>query len=225
MDAGREDVRLPERHCKGVTTTLRIPRAATYSQLAIASAAGASLVVGYLTATLGQQVDPITDPVSDYEFHGAGGPLFVAAALLLLGGGLAVLVAIGHARLPHGRAVRVLFGLWGTGLALVAMFPGNRSVLEPTISGEIHRFGSVAVLTCLPIACWLLAGSLRGSPQWRKAAARIRWFAVVGLVTAAAFGVSQFAQWLPLGLLERFALGTELALVVVLALTVQRAVR
>jgi hypothetical protein len=208
-----------------VSTSIRIPRAETFSRLAIASAAGASLVVGYLTATLGRQVDPITDPVSDYELHGAGGPLFVVAALLLLGGGLAVLAAIGHAGLPHGRAVRVLFGLWGAGVTIVAVFPCNRSALDPTVSGEIHRFGGAVLFTCLPIACWLLARSLRGNPQWSNAAARIRWFAVAGLVTAVAFGVSQFVSWLPLGLLERFALGAELGLVVVLALTVQRAVR
>jgi hypothetical protein len=208
-----------------VTTTLRIPRADTFSQLAIASVAATSLLVAYLTVTLGQQVNPITDPVSDYEFHGVGGPMFVASVLLMMASGLAVTTAMDHAGMPRTRAVRVLFGLWAAGLSLVAMFPGNRSAFDPTVSGEIHRFGGAVFLTSLPIACWLLARSLRGHPQWTEAVARIRWFAVVGVLTAAAFGVSQFAQWLPLGLLERFALGAELALVVVLALTVRRATR
>jgi hypothetical protein len=222
MAAGADDTSLSDRHRGEVTTTLRIPRAETFGRLAIASVAAALLVVGYLTATLGQQVDPIKDPVSDYEFHGAGGPLFVAAVLLLISGGVAVIVAMGHAGLPRSRAVRVFFGLWCAGLSLVAVFPANRSAVDPTASGEIHRFGGAVYLTCLPIACWLLARSLRGNPQWTEAATRIRRFAVAGAATAAAFGASEFAQWPAQGLLERFALGSELALVVVLALAAQR---
>jgi Protein of unknown function (DUF998) len=221
MAAGVDDTSLSDRHRGEVTTTLRIPRAETFGRLAIALVAAASLVVCYLTATLGRQVDPIRDPVSDYEFYGAGGPLFVAAVLLLMAGGVAVNVATGQAALPRDRTVRVLFGLWCAGLSLVALFPANRSALDPTVSGEIHRFGGAVYLTCLPIACWLLGRSLQRNPQWAKSAARIRWFAAVGAATAAAFGVSEFAQWLPLGLLERFALGSELALVVVVALSVQ----
>jgi hypothetical protein len=80
-------------------------------------------------------------------------------------------------------------------------------------------------LTCLPVACWQLARSLRSHPQWTHTAVRIRWSAIASGVTSAAFGVSQFAQWLPLGLLERFALGAQLALLVVLASTVRRALR
>ncbi|WP_329047431.1 DUF998 domain-containing protein [Amycolatopsis sp. NBC_01488] len=208
-----------------MTTTLRMPRAEAFSRLAIASVAAAFVVVGYLTTALGGQVDPIRDPVSDYEFHGAGAPLFVAAVLLLISGGLAVIAAMGHADLPRGRAVRVLFGLWCAGLSLVAVFPANRSTADPTVPGDIHWFGGAVYFTCLPAACWLLARSLRGNPRWNRAARRIRWSAAAGVVTAAAFGVSQFARSLPAGLLERLALAAELALVVVLALTVRRPAR
>jgi hypothetical protein len=225
MAAGVDDRRRPAQDRGGVTTTLRLPRAETFSRLAIASVAAAFGVVGYLTAALGGQVDPIRDPVSDYEFHGAGAPLFVVAVLLLISGGLAVIAAMGHAGLPRGRAVRVLFGLWCAGLSLVAVFPANPSAFDPTVPGEIHWFGGAVYFTCLPTACWLLARSLRGNRRWNRAAPRIRWFAAAGVVTAAAFGVSQFAQSLPAGLLERLALAAELALVVVLALTVRRAPR
>jgi hypothetical protein len=110
-------------------------------------------------------------------------------------------------------------------LSLCAVFPGNRTVTESTVSGEIHRFGGALFLVCLPVACSRLARSLRDDPQWTVAGMRIRWFAVAGWGTAGAFGVSQFAHWLPQGLLERFALGAELALLVVLALAVRRAER
>jgi hypothetical protein len=184
-------------------------------------AAGALLVVTYLDIAWIQQVDPILDPVSDYFFH--NGVLFVLAVLQLMAGGLAVTVGMNRAGMPRVRAATVLFRLWLAGLAVVAVFPGNPSVDVSTVSGEIHRFGGAVFLTCLPAACWLLARALHRDPLWTVAARRIRWFTGVSLVTAASFGVAQFVHWLPQGLLERFALGAEVALVVVLALIIRRA--
>lgn len=186
-------------------------------------AIGALLVVGYLDIALIQLVDPITDPVSDYVFH--DGALFVLAVSQLMVGGIAVAAAMNNVNMPHDRAVKVLFGLWLAGLTLVAIFPGNPSVDVSTLSGEIHRFGGAVFLTCLPLACWQLARSLHRSPLWMVAARRIRWFTAVSLLTAAAFGAAQFVSWLPQGLLERFALAAQVALVVVLALTIRRAVK
>jgi hypothetical protein len=184
------------------------------------------VVVGCLTVMLGGQVNPLTDPVSDYALHGDGGqPLFILAILLMIAGGLAVRGAMTHAGMPRGQALNILFGLWYAGLALCAVFPGNRSATETTLSGNIHRFGGALFLTALPVACWWLVRSLRQHPQWTHTAARISWYALALTATAAAFGVSQFAQWLPLGLLERFALGAQLALLIVLASTVRRALR
>jgi hypothetical protein len=208
-----------------VTATPVRPRAETLAWLTIVLSVASLVVVGWLSVKLGQQVDPITDPVSDYALHAAGEPGFVLAVLLMIAGGLTVRAAMRHAGMPRERSLNVLFGLWCAGLALCAVFQGNRSATETTVPGDIHRFGGALFLTCLPLACWKLAKTLRRHPQWTSVAARIRWFALAGGVTAAAFGISQFAQWLPLGLLERFALGTELALLVVLALTVRRAVR
>jgi hypothetical protein len=181
--------------------------------LTFALATSAVMVVGLLTVSLAQWVSPIHDPVSDYALYG-GEPLFALAVGLMIAGGLAVRAAMTYAGLPGGR---VLFGLWYTGLAIVAVFPGNRSATNTTVSGDIHRFGGALFLTCLPLACWSLARRLRDR--------HVRWFTAVSAVTAAAFGVSQFLQWLPLGLLERFALGAQLALLVVLASAVRRVAR
>jgi hypothetical protein len=186
-------------------------------------AVGALLVVTYLDIAWIQQVDPILDPVSDYFFH--NGTLFVLAVLQLMAGGLAVTVGMNRAGVPLARPVTVLFRLWLAGLAVVAVFPGNPSVDVSTVSGEIHRFGGAVFFTCLPAACWLLARSLQRDPLWTVAARRIKWFTAVSLITAASFGVAQFVPWLPQGLLERFALGAEIALVVVLALTIRRAAK
>jgi hypothetical protein len=199
--------------------------AGRYARLVIILVAGAALVIGYLTVLLWHRVDPVTNPVSDYVFYGPGEPLFVLAVLLLVLGGLALTAGMAGVGMPRSRGVSVLFGLWGTGLLLCAVFPGNRLASDPTVSGEIHRFGGAVFFTCLPLAGWRLARSLLRHPQWTFSAARIRRFAMAAVATAGAFGVSQLAPWLPQGLLERFALGMEIALLIVLALTVRRAAR
>ncbi|WP_143446951.1 DUF998 domain-containing protein [Kibdelosporangium aridum] len=199
------------------------PAALHLSRIAVTMAAGAMLVVAYLNIDLVQQVSPIFDPVSDYVYY--NGVAFVVSVLLLMAGGFAVTTGLTRAGVPHSAGVKVLFGLWFLGLTLVAIFPGNPSVDVSTVAGEIHRFGGAVFLTSLPVACWLLARSLRDHPVWMVTAGRLRGVAVVGVLTAASFGVAQFVQWLPQGLLERFALTAEVALVIVLALTIRRAAR
>jgi hypothetical protein len=196
-----------------------------FARLALALLGGALLVTGYLTAVLGGQVDPVTDPVSDYVFHGAGGPLFLVAILLLLLAGLMVQAGMHGARMPRNRSVSVLFGLWYAGLLLSAVFPGDQLNAGHTLSGQLHRFGGAVLFTCLPVACWILARSLRPDPRWAGVAAWVRRFAATVLVSAALFGVAQLVPWLPKGLLERVALSAEMALLVVLAMAVRRATR
>jgi hypothetical protein len=199
--------------------------AGRYARLVIVLVCGAALVIGYLTVVLWRRVDPVTKPVSDYVFYGPGEPLFVLAVLLMVLGGLALTAGMAGVGMPRSRSVHVLFGLWFAGLLLCAVFPGNRIASDPTVSGEIHRLGGAVFFTCLPVAGWRLARSLLRHPQWTFSSARIQRFAAAAVATAVAFGVSQLAPWLPQGLLERFALGMEIALLIVLALTVRKAAR
>jgi hypothetical protein len=208
-----------------VRRAVRLPAAGRYALLGIALVVGAVLVTGYLTVVLWRQVDPMTTPVSDYAFYGPGGPLFVLSVLLLLFGGVALVAAMNDVRMPRSKGVRVLFGLWCAGLVLCAVFPANQVANSPTVSGEVHRLGGAVFLTSLPLAGTWLARALLLDPRWTLSAARVRRVAMAAVVTAAAFGVSQLATWLPLGLLERFALGAEVALLVVLALAVRKVAR
>lgn len=196
-----------------------------YAQLVIVLMCCAAVVIGFLTVTLRRRVDPVSDPVSDYVFYGPGEPLFVIAVLLMICGGVALTAGMAGVGMPSGRSARVLLGLWAAGLLVCAVFPANRIASDPTVSGELHRFGGALLFTCLPLAGRHLARSLHNHPQWTFAAARIRRFAAAAVVTAAAFGVAQLEPWLPQGLLERFALGTEFAMLIVLALIVRRAAR
>ncbi|ONI81699.1 hypothetical protein ALI144C_19565 [Actinosynnema sp. ALI-1.44] len=183
------------------------------------------LVTGYLTTALGGQVNPVTDPVSDYVFHGAGGTLFMVAVVLLIVAGLVLQAGMNGARMPRNRVTGVLFGLWYTGLLLCVVFPGDQLATDQTLSGQLHRVGGAMLFICLPVACWILARGLHPDPRWVGFASWIRRFAATVLACAAMFGVAQLVPWLPKGLLERVALGAELALLVALALAVRRAAR
>jgi hypothetical protein len=51
---------------------------------------GAALfIIGYLTVAVRGQSGPMTGLMSDYLYHGPGGPLFATAILLMVLGGLA----------------------------------------------------------------------------------------------------------------------------------------
>ncbi|HEV7980840.1 DUF998 domain-containing protein [Amycolatopsis sp.] len=218
-----------------MTTTLRTAPAKTGSglraradvlaRLAVTLAVSAQVVICYLTVVLWRQVDLFRDPVSDYAFFSAGRAWFVVAILLVLLAGLALVMAMSDAGLVRTTLTNVLFGLWAAGLLLVAVFPGNRAADDPTLHGEIHRFGGAVFLTCLPLACWTLATTLAAKPLWTSAARLVRRLSVVGMITAASFGFAQVVPALPEGLLERFALIAELALLVAVATTVRRAAR
>jgi hypothetical protein len=200
-------------------------RADVLARRAVTLAVGAQLVLCYLTVVLWRQVDLFRDPVSDYAFFPAGRVWFVVAILLVLLAGLVLVSAMNQAGLVRATRTNVLFGLWAAGLFLVAVFQGNRAADDPTLHGEIHRFGGALFLTCLPLACWTLATTLAGNPLWTSAARLVRRLSVVGMITAASFGLAQIAPALPEGILERFALTAELLLLVAVAATVRRAAR
>jgi len=195
------------------------------ARVSIALLAGSLLVGAYLTVALRAEVSPIANVVSDYVFYRPGGVLYVLAVLLLLAGGVAVLAGLPALGVPRSRLRNVLFGLWGWGLLLCAVFPTNRTSGDSTFSGEIHRLAGGTFLTSLPLAAWHLARALRTDAHLRAMAFRIRRLAVACLVLAAVFGLCQLAP-LPVpdvqGLVERLALGAEVALLLTTATTMKR---
>ncbi len=186
---------------------------------AIAFAIAAQLVIAVLAPAFSGQVDPLRDPVSDYVFHRGGRAAFVVAVLLVLAAGAALAAAVSLAKIPLDTRVNVLFGLWIAGLLIVVLFEGNASVTESTVHGEIHRFGGALLFTSLPLACHALS---RHHPSWAR---RLRFSALAGMITAAAFGLAQIVPTLPQGLLERIALAADLGILVTVALAVRSAER
>ncbi|MCR6489177.1 DUF998 domain-containing protein [Amycolatopsis sp. OK19-0408] len=201
------------------------PRTARFATLTLVMAAVAQAIIAGLSFGLAGHVSPWRDPVSDYAWHRGGRLLFTVAILLLLVAAAALAVAAQLAALPHGPLVSTLFLLWAAGLVVVLCFRSNFSAADPTVSGEIHRFGGAVLFASLPLAAWTLSARLRAEPRWRAAAPALRRGAIAGVVTAAAFGAAQVVGWLPAGLLERFALLAEFLIVATMALALRRAAR
>lgn len=178
-----------------------------------------------LTFGFAGSVNPLRDPVSDYAWHRGGRLLFAVAVLLLLAAAGALAAAARLAALPRTPLASVLFVLWTAGLIVVLVFRSNVSATDPTASGEIHRVGGAVLFTSLPLAARTLSTRLRTEPHWRPAASAVRRGATAGLVTAAAFGLTQLVGWLPLGLLERAALLGEFTIIATVATALRRAVR
>lgn len=188
--------------------------------------AGAALVlITALSLAFTTYVDPVRDPVSDYGLHSGTSDWFTFAVLLVVAAGIALAETARRAAMPTGRSTRVLFGVWGVGLVVVLLFPGNVSSTESTVHGEIHRFGGVLLFGALPLACAALARRLAGEPGWTRAAKPLRASAIAGLITSTAFGIAQFVPELPQGLLQRIALATELVILVTATLTIRGAGR
>ena len=210
-------------HCRGVA----LPRSATapLARTSIALLTGCLLVTAYLTVALRAQVSPIANVVSDYVFYHPGGALYVLAVVLLTAGGAVVVAGLASLGVPRSRLLNLFFGLWYTGLLLCAVFPTNRLSGDSSFSGDLHRLGGGTFLTSLPLAGWQLAKALRDDPRLRSLAVRIRQWAVAGLVLAAVFGLCQLAP-APIadvqGLLERLALGAEVALLLTIATSLKR---
>ncbi|MFE2757401.1 DUF998 domain-containing protein [Actinosynnema sp. NPDC059335] len=183
-----------------------------------------ALVGGLDLYRLGESTRHLRRTISEYAL----GPyrwVFDTGVLLLVAGSvaiLAVLVRRGVARWHSAGALA--FAAWSVGLTLVVIFPKNNWAIGPSVSGSIHRFGSLLAFVALPVAATLLARPWRRDPVWGRHA---RWTFRFGLLSALAFTPILYAiavdalvgtAWwrvIPLGYVERLLVLTEVVTVLV----------
>ncbi|MGW5681020.1 DUF998 domain-containing protein [Nonomuraea sp. NPDC003754] len=181
--------------------------------------AGAVVIVGLDVAYLGE-INPLRRTISE---HGLGDQAWVfglGVALLALGS-LAIGITLLRRRLAGGPGLVALLG-WSLGLLVVAWFPKHDWSVGPSLSGSIHRVGSLVAFLCLPVAAMLIARTWRRHPRAALAAfvlggASLVW--VAGIVTMIAIGNSSGLAWwqvMPLGLVERGLAATEVGALVAL---------
>lgn len=150
--------------------------------------------------------NPVTDTLSSYAYAN-GGEMLGASMLALAVGSLALLGALCAAR-AAGGLTRLLFGTWSAGLATAAVFRASYPEHSNPLSGQIHLYSCMLAFVSLPAAGFSLLDRFSGAA--RKQLARLTGFATAAL---ALFGVTYALPWLiPIGLVQRTALATDLAL-------------
>lgn len=185
-----------------------------------------AMVGGMDLYRLGESTRHLRRTISEYAL----GPqrwVFDTAVLLLVAGSVAVLAVLVRRGMARWNSVgAVAFAAWSVGLTLVVIFPKNNWAIGPSMSGSIHRFGSMMAFIALPIAAMLLARPWLRDPVWRTHA---RWTFGFGVLSALAFtpilyaiavnAVAGTSWWrvIPLGYVERLLVLTEVVAVLVAA--------
>ncbi|SDG83395.1 Protein of unknown function [Lentzea fradiae] len=145
----------------------------------------------YLHVVSADELNPVTDVISDYVFVRNGTKWLAVASLSLA----AVSGLLGW-RLRHvpGPA-RWLIAGWTVGLAVATVFPTDPTGEPTTLSGHVHRYAAGVMFVCLPAAGLLIA---RQFPA-------LRTVAVTAGVSSVAFLVSHvsFEGFTVRGLAER----------------------
>jgi hypothetical protein len=158
---------------------------------------------------------------------GADGWIFTSAIALLAAGSLAIAVSLVRSRLA-GLTGLLAMAAWSAGLMVVAFFPKNDWSVGPSLSGSIHRVGTVVAFISLPLAALVIAR------PWRHRGLALipfgfgvvsaLWF--VGIGVTVILGQDSGLPWwrlMPLGVVQRGLAATETAAVVALGLWALRA--
>ncbi|MEU4779797.1 DUF998 domain-containing protein [Micromonospora sp. NPDC023633] len=186
--------------------------------LALGGIALAALLAVIGHAEVNEDLDPWALTVSDYAVSDRGGVIDVA--MVVLAAATAVLLpALWRAHRPPAagtnRAAEALLAAWVGGLLLAAVVPTNEPGLPMDAAAYVHRYASVVAFLALPVAGWLLARHLPES-----AGRRVRGLATASVALAAAMVWSAYpGDRLLLGLVERLLILTEVAMLVVVAVT------
>ncbi|WP_237103848.1 DUF998 domain-containing protein [Nonomuraea sp. MG754425] len=193
-----------------------------------AAGAGSVIILG-LDLTSFDETNPFRRTISE---HGLGpdGWIFALGVALLAAGSLAICVSLARRRLAGVAGTLALVG-WSAGLLVTAWFEKHDWSVGPSLSGDIHRAGSLVAFLSLPLAALIIARPWRHAERSKATLAAfglgicsVLW--VLGIGAAVLVGAGNGLPWyrvVPLGLVERGLAATEVA--ALLALGVWAAAR
>lgn len=200
----------------------------------LAGLGGAAIMIGILHVlpeTAG--ISSVRQTISEYGLTEVGW-MFNAAVIATAASSGAILFALLLTRQATWRSIGLLFGgLWVAGLLVIVAFPKHNWSIGPSMDGQIHRIASVVTFLSLPVAVMLLTrrraggvGRGRARSAFWLGAASMTWFSplIVAMLMAPRTGTPWFRA-IPLGLIERGLVITEVSAVVALALWVLAATR
>ena len=185
------------------------------------------------------RVDPIRRTISEYALSSIGW-VFNIGVLALALGSLAIAAALVLAGLARVGSLGIaLVCVWSAALLVIMFFPKHNWAVGPSANGQIHRVASIVAFLALPIAVLLLTRRTRPSPgaprQARPVPARVAfwlgalslaWFApIFGALLLAPVTGTPWWQAIPLGLVERGLVISEVLAVIALGVYVLSATR
>ena len=199
------------------------------AMLGLAALGGAAILIGVLhLLPLTAGISSVRQTISEYALTEVGW-MFNAAVIATAASSGAVFFALLLTRQATWRSIGLLFGgLWVAGLLVIVAFPKHNWAIGPSMDGQVHRIASVVAFLSLPIGVMLLTRRRAGTAGRRSAratfwpgAASLAWFSplIVAMLMAPRTGTPWFRA-IPLGLIERGLVITEVSAVVALALWV-----
>ncbi|GAA4223957.1 hypothetical protein FHR32_003065 [Streptosporangium album] len=190
----------------------------------------AGIVMAAVATVVGQidpdpHLDPLNLTIGEYAALDRGGAVEFAMASLGIGS-FALVAGLRAAGVPVGAVAERLMLAWSTALVVIAIMPVT-APMYPYVS--VTAFATVFV--SMPVAGALMVTRFSQDEGWRAVARPMEWLALAGGFGLLAITyVALPGDRVLIGLAERVMLGTEIALVGVLAvrlsqLTVVRAIR
>jgi hypothetical protein len=188
---------------------------------------GVTIILALELASL-DEMNPLRRTISE---HGLGeqGWVFGLAVALLAAGSVAIGVSLARTRLA-GVFGTVTLMAWSAGLFVVAYFPKHDWSVGPSLSGSIHRVGSLVAFLSLPLAAMIIARPWRHGERRRHAwvpfalgLGSVLW--VLGIGAMVLVGARTGLPWyrvMPLGLVERGLAVTEVAALIALGVFAAR---
>ncbi len=173
-------------------------------------------------------ISAVRQTISEYALIDVGW-MFNAGLIATAVASLLVFFALLLTRQATWRSIDLVFGgLWVAGLLVIVAFPKHNWAIGPSANGQIHRIASVVAFLSLPLAVMLLTRRARatGAAGGRSArvafwlgAGSVAWFSplIVAMIMAPSTGTPWFRA-IPLGLIERGMVITEVAAILALAL-------
>lgn len=101
----------------------------------------------------------LSSPMSDYALADGVGWMFGVSVVGIAAGGFGATLALARAGLLSTALLRLAMGLTVISALVTAAFPTDEA-LPLSLTGQIHRYGAITMLCCVPIAGMLVAVAL-----------------------------------------------------------------
>ncbi|TCO55168.1 DUF998 domain-containing protein [Actinocrispum wychmicini] len=168
-------------------------------------------------------VDAVTRTLSEYGLLPDAWVFNVGVTALALGSVAVVVSLVSQEVIRAVSVTSFLVAVWSASLMVIVAFPKNNWAVGPSMGGTVHRVASVVAFVALPLAA-IIVGRITRSPWplWLGVVSLL-WFAVIlGAVAAQPFTGIRWWLAIPLGVVERGMLLTEVLAVGSLVLVDRR---